>query len=400
MEFTYGIGDRVVVVGGDDVEPQGVVVGGRHHGLPNYLGDKKEEQVNVKLDSGYETGFIPITLVCSIDRRPITERTHDPVQGLPRAYGHCPASERPESELAKLREDLRRIKINERLAEITKEEYARAAKEREESAKAAMGIAMCCFKGCDKPAAGLASTGGALIDACEDHADKVCAAYIDPEPKNPDALAGVVDELEYLATWMQNTLGAIKMRELRSRVIKAAITVKGCTKEWQRQQEYERSKKPDYQNLDVPMPGRNSSDFHSIRKELESIAYSVDNYLVNGEHPTEPSIDKQRETIGRLGNLSNVTHRLQELWLADEESIGQLMQKRPDYQVPMHKLLFFGPDDGGAELSKDMEREGVLPESKMEDRLNHFAEHGWHTAHVSYNEHFVMKQWRVMLEKP
>lgn len=322
MEFTYGIGERVIVVGGDTDDPIGEIVDMRHHPIPgNPFYGIKEEQVNVKLDGGGETGFIPITLVHLFDKRPITEQTHDPVQGLPRAPGHGPASERLET-------------------------------------------------------------------------------YIDPAPKNPDALAGVVDELEDLAVWMKRPyrkIGSIKMRELRSKVINAAIMVKGCCAEWQRQQEYERSKSIKYQGEDVPMPGRNSSDFGSIRKELESIAYAVSNKLMPC-HADHHKADF--EVYERLKNLVNITHRLQELWLADEETIGQLMRMRPDYHVPRHKILFFGPDNGGTELAKDMEREGVLPESKMEDRLNHFAEHGWHTAHVSYNEHFVMKQWRVMMEKP
>jgi len=234
-------------------------------------------------------------------------------------------------------------------------------------------------------------------------------AYIDPMSKNPDTLAGVVSELEELANWMQNTLGSIKMRELRSRVIKVALAVKGCANTWELERKNMPWMRKDVWNPpgpihddgpapeDVPMPGRNSSDFNSIRRELESIAYAVSNKLMPC-HTDYPKADF--EVHERLKNLVNITRRLQKLWLADEHAIREAHCKRPDYQIPAHKLLFFGPDNGGTELARDMKEQGVRPESKMAGCLNLLAEEGWRVVHRSYNADLAIKQWRVMLEKP
>jgi len=64
-------------------------------------------------------------------------------------------------------------------------------------------------------------------------------AYIDPAPKTPETLAEVVGELEDVAELVKHgTLGSIKMKELRQKVIKAAITVKGCASTWEFEREY------------------------------------------------------------------------------------------------------------------------------------------------------------------
>jgi len=56
--------------------------------------------------------------------------------------------------------------------------------------------------------------------------------YVDPALKTPEALAEVVGELEDVARRLRYPLGRGKDEELRTLVIKAAITVKGCAEAW------------------------------------------------------------------------------------------------------------------------------------------------------------------------
>lgn len=169
--FKYKQGERIFLTAKDSGGGMGEVIGVRNHALPPAIGGGTEEQVNVRLDDGTVTGFIPITLVRLLkDQRPVTEQTHDPVQGLPR----------PELSTDDGRDD--------------------------------------CL-----PQAGRAKP------------------YLDPNPKTPETLTGVVAELEDVADWVKHgTLGSIKMRELRQKVISAAIKVKGCAATW----EFEREHRP------------------------------------------------------------------------------------------------------------------------------------------------------------
>ena len=82
--FMYRLGERVFLTAKDDGGACGEVIGQEHGELPPAIGGGMEERVNVRLDDGTVTGFIPITLVRLLkDQRPVAEQTHDPVQGLP-----------------------------------------------------------------------------------------------------------------------------------------------------------------------------------------------------------------------------------------------------------------------------------------------------------------------------
>lgn len=137
--------------------------------------------------------------------------------------------------------------------------------------------------------------------------------YVDPVLKTPEALAEVVGELEEVARLLCDFPPSKgKDDELRTMVIKAAITVKGCAEAW------------------------------GIER-------------------------RQKATVPA---------------------------------APMCKLLFFGPSDPGSELAKDMEKAGVLPETWLEVVLSQLVREGWRVVLRHYDPSFVMRQWRVMLERP
>ena len=140
--------------------------------------------------------------------------------------------------------------------------------------------------------------------------------YLDPAPKNPYTLAGVVGELDEVARRLKDfPASESKDDDLRKAVIHAAITVKGCADEWEHQREH---------------------------------------------------------------RLPNVCTRSPE----------------------KHKLLFFGPSVCDDRTKKDMKRTGTLPESKMDDRINHLMREGWRVVFRHYAPSFHVEQWRVILEKP
>jgi len=203
-----------------------------------------------------------------VDERPITEQTHDPVQGLP-GRG------------------------------VT-------------SAPVGLFKRFCQFKGCNKPVMGSAPWEGTEVNACEDHMDK---PYLAPSPQTPEALDGMVPELEDLARRMGNSPPSkAKDRRARLMAIRLAIIAKGLSESWK----------------------------------------------------AERSIDFLQGTRGA---------------------------------PPETKLLFFGLDESGTMPSKDMEVEGVVPESKMDDVLNGLMADGWRVVFRHFDPSFITRQWRVVLER-
>lgn len=282
----------------------------------------EKEKVRTCVRCGTPVDIIGRCPAC-LDKRPEVEQTHDPVQGLPRHPGHCPAPERGDTKW---------------------------------------------------PDQG---------------------AYIDPAPKTPSTLVEVVRELEDVAEWVKHgTLGSIKMKELRQKVIKAAITINGCASTW----EFEREHRPGMR--EAPMPGEHSSKMLNVRKELESIAYAVDSYL---QAKTDKS--EKGNILERLKQVVVVTNGLQQTWLSDEYALGsqarELAALDAERKEPTkHKLLFFGPSVAEDRVVKDMRRTGTLPESEMDDRINQLMREGWRVVFRHFDPSFHVQQWRVILEKP
>jgi len=357
-KHTYHYRDRVVVVGGDTDEPTGMVVNSRNHPIPgNPLHGMSEEQVNVRLDGGGGTGFIPVTLVRLLeDKRPVTEQTHDPVQGLPVDDG---------------RDDC------------------------------------------------LPQAGRRVASQGEGRA----RPYLEPVAKEPATLNATATDLEDLADWMKHgTLGSIKMRELRQRIIGAAIKVKGCAEAWRRE------KRPIPR--EAPLPGTGSWVMKNMASDLGTIMMAVDNYL-------ESKIDRtaKPEILDRMKRLAAEIREKQEVWVETEREVVKLHQElqrvrhelaetapekadrvisrlavamglpahvflAPKDGQPEHKLLFFGPSVADDRTTKEMKRTGTLPESQMDERINEMLAEGWRVVYRHYDPSFHVEQWRVILEKP
>lgn len=219
--------------------------------------------------------------------------------------------------------------------------------------------------------------------------------YLDPAPKTPETLAEVVGELEDVAEWAKHgTLGSIKMRELRQKVIKAAIIVKGCASTW----EFEREHRPGMR--EAPMPGEHSSKMLDVRRELESIVFAIDGYL---QAKTDRS--EKGNILERLKQVVAATNGLQNAWLSDEYALGsqarELALLDAERKEPLkHLLLFFGPSVADDRTTKEMARTGTLPEDQMDDRINQLMREGWRVVFRHFDPSFHVEQWRVILEKP
>ena len=159
---------------------------------------------------------------------------------------------------------------------------------------------------------------GALVDiigecpACRGSRGKV---YQEPRRNDPGILGWAREELEEVAEALNTsgTLGSVRLRDLRLKIVRVMSIVKACEGRWRREREHKLSP------------------------------------------PKAPKI--------------------------------------------RNMLIFFGPDNGGEALARDMEEKGILPESRMTERLDELAKDGWHVLHCHFDPVLSMRQWRVLLER-
>jgi hypothetical protein len=220
-------------------------------------------------------------------------------------------------------------------------------------------------------------------------------AYIDPAPKTPETLVEVVRELEDVARRLRDFPPSKgKDEELRSLVIKSAITINGCAATWV----FERENRPGMR--EAPMPGEHSSKMLNVRRELESIAFAIDSYLQSKTDKSEKG-----NILERLKQVVVATNGLQHEWLADEYAMGSQARDLEAFDAERkepskHLLLFFGPSVANDRTMKEMKRTGTLPENQMDDRINQLIREGWRVVFRHFDPSFHVEQWRIVLEKP
>lgn len=387
-ECPWKVGEQVEIVGGDDLvaDPIGVIRELRYHPIhPKHTNSTKEWQANVELQSGIAvgklTGFIPVTLLRSVENALLMKVVEVTEPSREMFGGRKVDIPKPVVMKAKT------VSGTPTRCPTTRDGEGRCY-----LASGHAGPCRVTNKGTYWDELELENKAHQLL---EDTAKE----YIEPEPKTPETLLKTVAELEEISEWMKHgTLGSIKMHELRHKIIKAALAITGCSATW----EFEREYRPGMAlPIEAPMPGSNSSEMLGIRRELESIAYSVHNKL----QPSHSKyIDADDEVVERLKNLVVVINSLQHRWLEDEESISALIRENSFLAAnpgPQHKLVVFGPADPSAELAEHMKRAGIKPESEMVDTLNELAKDGWRVVyrHCNPSASLEIAQWRIMLEK-
>lgn len=162
----------------------------------------------------------------------------------------------------------------------------------------------------------------------------------------------------------------------------------------------------------VPLEGTevNACEDHMDKPYLASLPKTPDSLaevvpeledLARRMRDFPPSKGKDRAARTTAIRVAIIVKGMVESWKAERnytrKSVEFLQGTRSEPSET--KLLFFGPDESGTVLSRDMEAQGIAPESKMDDVLNGLMAEGWRVVFRSFESSHIMRQWRVVLER-